>query len=45
MATIAVDALLVGAHDVVRLASQELALGADPYALVVAEGVQPAVER
>lgn len=42
---IAVDAVAVGAHDVVRLAFRQLAAVADADALVVAEGVQPAVAR
>src|SRR5262249_1449735 len=40
----AVDAVPVGAHDVLRLAGGQFTGGADPYAVVVPQGVQAAVE-
>lgn len=42
---IAVHTVLVGPHDVVGLAREQLAVRAYPDEFVVAEGVQPAVER
>ena len=41
---VAVDPVPVGPHDVLRLAAQQLPAGADPDPLVMADGVQAAVE-